>query len=251
MQFRRKWMAVAAVAGLAWSVTSGVILTHRRSRILVDTGVTRAGVEGALGRLLPKSVETARDAGLLKGAAQLDKSAYLAATWVVGADGEIVFRRGGPGKVGDRVQDLARDDMARALEALPADTLSKTQRLQLLAVGAMRREGEHNDVFRHLVRVVPTAAGAPAALVVLAYDVNPALGAAPDATYLALLLSGVAGFGLYWLGLPLWAALDARARGDASLLWGLFVLVTNLVGLVAYLIVIWRPPRGAVAPASL
>jgi len=243
MQAKRNWMAAVAVAGIAWSVVSGIILNQRRARTLVDTGVTRAAVEEAWRRLLPKSVESARDAGLLKAAAELDKSAYVAATWVVGLDGEIVFQRGGPGKAGDRVQDLARDDMAPALEALVAGTLTGTQRLQLLAVGAMRREGEHNDVFRHLARVVTSATGAPAALVVLAYDVNPAVGAAPDAVYLALLLTGLAGFGIYWLGLPLWAALDARARGDAALLWGLFLFFTNLVGLVAYLIVIWRPLR--------
>ncbi len=242
MQAKRNWIAAVAAAGVAWSVASGIVLTLRRSRILVDTGVTRISVEEALGRWLPKSVETASDARLLKAAAEVDKSAYVAATWVVGPGGEIVFQHGGPGKAGDRVQDLARDDMAPAIDALAAGTLSEPQRLQLLAVAAMRREGEHNDVFRHLVRVVPNRAGALAALVVLAYDVSPALGAAPDAAYLALLFSALAGFGAYWLGLPLWVALDARSRGDAALLWGLFVFFTNLVGLLAYLLVLRRPP---------
>jgi hypothetical protein len=109
----------------------------------------------------------------------------------------------------------------------------------LLAVGARRREGDHNDVFRHLVRAVPDAAGNTAALVVLAYDVNPWVGQ-PSAGYIAVLLTGLAGFLVYWLALPVWVYLDARARAEAAALWGVFVLFTNLVGLIAYLIVIHR-----------
>lgn len=243
MQAKRNWIAVAAVAGVAWSVASGILVTQRRSRMLVDTGVTRAAVEAALAGRLPKSVETPRDAGLLSAADTLCRSAFVAAVWVVRPGGEIVFHQAGPGKAGDRVQELARDQMAAAVEALAPGVLSDAQRLQLVAVGAMRREGEHNDVFRHLVRAVPDRAGVFAALVVLAYEVSPAVGATPDAAYLALLLSGLASFGVYWLGLPLWVALDARARGDATLLWGLLVFFTNLVGLIAYLIVIRRAGR--------
>ena len=243
MQAKRNWIAVAAVAGIAWSVASGVVLTQQRSRILVDTGATRAAVENSLGTLLPKSVESARDPRLLRAAEELNRAPYVAATWVVSPGGEIVFHRGGPGKQGDQVQDLTRDDMVPTVEALGPGALPEAQRVPLLAVAAMRREGDHNDVFRHLARVAPNAGGGLAAIVVLAYDLSPAVGGPPDAGYLALLLTGLAGFGLYWLGLPLWVARDARARGDAAVLWGLFVFFTNLVGLVAYLIVIWRPGR--------
>ena len=40
MQAKRNWIAVAAVAGIAWSVASGSLVTQRHSRMLVDTGVT-------------------------------------------------------------------------------------------------------------------------------------------------------------------------------------------------------------------
>jgi hypothetical protein len=251
MHAKRNWIAVAAVVGIAWSVASGIVLTHRRARILVDTGVTRASIEHSLNTLLPKAAESARASALLKAAAEVGQAPYVAALWVVTTAGEIVFHQGGPGQRGDKIQELARDDMAPTVEALPAGALSDTQRLQLLAVAAMRREGDHNDVFRHIVRVVANPAGGLAAVVVLAYDVNPAVGGAPDAVYLVLLLGAVAGFGVYWLGLPLWVAADARARGDAVALWGLFVLFTNLVGLMAYLLVIWRPARRAAQSPGL
>lgn len=245
MWTKRNWIAVAAAAGILISAVTGTLLTQRRSRMLVDTGVTRAAVENSWRSLLPKTVESARDPRLIAAVRELEKALYVVSVWVVAPDGVIVYQKGGPGQLGDKVQDLAKDDMAPAIAALGLGAFSETQRLQLLAVAAMRREGEHNDVFRHIVRVVANPAGGLAAVVVLAYDVSPWVGAPPGLPYLTLLFSGLAGFAVYWLGLPLWVALDARARGEAAALWAVFVLFTNLVGLVAYLIVIWRPVRRA------
>jgi hypothetical protein len=251
MWTKRNWIAVAAAAGILVSAVTGTVLTQRRSRMLVDTGVTRAAVEDSLRSLLPKTVESARDPRLIAAVRELEKALYVVSVWVVAPDGEIVYRRCGPGQLGDKVQDLARDDMAPAIAALGPGAFSETQRLQLLAVAAMRREGEHNDVFRHMARALPDAAGGLGAVVVLGYDVSPLVGSPPDFLYLSLLLSGLAGFAVYWLGLPLWVACDARARGEAAALWAVFVLFTNLVGLVAYLIVIWRPVRRAAPSGSL
>jgi hypothetical protein len=245
MWTKRNWIAVAAAAGILISAVTGTLLTQRRSRMLVDTGVTRAAVENSWRSLLPKTVESARDPRLIAAVRELEKALYVVSVWVVAPDGVIVYQKGGPGQLGDKVQDLAKDDMAPAIAALGLGAFSETQRLQLLAVAAMRREGEHNDVFRHIVRVVANPAGGLAAVVVLAYDVSPWVGAPPGLPYLTLLFSGLAGFAVYWLGLPLWVALDARVRGEAAALWAVFVLFTNLVGLVAYLIVIWRPVRRA------
>jgi len=239
MPTRNTWIATAAVAGITVAVITGAVTASRLSQGLVDTGETRASVQSSLDRLLPKAVESARDPGLTSAAGRLTKQPYVASLWVVDRNGEIVFHAGGPGRQGDKIQDLARQDMARAHEALGPEALTDSQKIRLLAVGAIRREGDHNDVFRHLVQAVPDSAGNTAALVVLAYDVNPSVGQ-PSAGYIAGLLTGLAGFLVYWLGLPMWVYLDARARAEAAALWGLFVLFTNLVGLLAYLIVIHR-----------
>lgn len=241
MQTRRKWIAVAALAGILAAVVAVAVTTRERSRFLIDTGVTRAAVESSIRNLIPKSVESGRDRRLISAAELLSKEPYVASAWVVDQTGEIVFHQSGPGKLGDRVQDMARDDMARVLEALEANVLSESQKLQLLAVGAVRVEGEHNDVFRHLAHEVTDAAGKQVALVVLAYGASPLM--RPSGFYIASLLIGLVGFVVYWLALPFWVYLDARARGDAAALWGIFVLFTNLVGLIAYLIVITRSPR--------
>jgi hypothetical protein len=238
---RRKWMAVAAVAGLIYAVVSGVLLERRRSRTLVDTGETRASVEASLRKVLPRTVESAQAPGLRSAFEQLQKERYVVSVWLVDRGGTIVLHWRGPGQPGDKVQDLAWGDALPLIEALGPQGLTESQKLQMLAAAAVRREGDHNDVFRHLVRAVPDGTGELGALVVLAYDVSPALGSPPSASYIALLLTSLVGFLVYWLGLPLWVYLDARARGDAAALWGVFVLFTNLVGLIGYLIVISRP----------
>jgi len=41
----------------------------------------------------------------------------------------------------------------------------------------------------------------------------------------------------YWLALPLWTWLDARQRGDRAWTWSIFVLLGNVMALLAYLLV--------------
>ena len=54
---------------------------------------------------------------------------------------------------------------------------------------------------------------------------------------------------IYWLALPLWVFLDARDRRDRALAWGIFVLIGNLVALLAYLLATSRPSAGHSSPA--
>ncbi|WP_434510431.1 zinc ribbon domain-containing protein [Desulfitobacterium sp. AusDCA] len=41
---------------------------------------------------------------------------------------------------------------------------------------------------------------------------------------------------IYWIGLALWVYKDARSKGLNAALWGLLILMTNLVGFIVYLI---------------
>jgi hypothetical protein len=42
-------------------------------------------------------------------------------------------------------------------------------------------------------------------------------------------------FALYWIGLALWVYKDANKKNTNASLWGLLVLVTNLIGVIVYL----------------
>lgn len=242
MRDKRNQIALAVVLAIVAATAALVLLSPNRARILTDTGETRASVESSLGRLLPTTVESARDPRLMAAAEDLQNEPYVASVWVVDGAGNIVFHRRGPGKEGQNVASLAERDMGRALEGMAPGVLSDFQKLELLTVGAIRSEGEHNDVFRHLVRTVQGEDGLPAALVAVAYDVSPYVRGS-GASSIVLTLVFLAGLAVYWLGLPLWVYLDASSRGEAAVLWGAFVLITNLVGLLAYLIVISKPRR--------
>lgn len=242
MRDKRRRIAVAVVLAIVAATASLAAFVPNRAKVLIDTGETRASVESSLARLLPVTVESPRDPLLMGVAERLKGEPYIASVWVVDSAGNIVFHWRGPGKEGENVASLAEQDMGRVLEGIGPGTFSRSQKLQLLTIGAIRSEGEHNDVFRHLVRPVQGNDGLPAALIAVAYDVSPYVRG--PATYgVVLTLVFVAGLAVYWLGLPLWVYLDASSRGEAAVLWGAFVLLTNLVGLLAYLIVISRPRK--------
>jgi len=40
----------------------------------------------------------------------------------------------------------------------------------------------------------------------------------------------------YWLSLPVWVFLDAQTRRERAWIWAMFVLLGNLVALIAYLL---------------
>lgn len=215
---RRKWMAVAAVAGLIYAVVSGVLLERRRSRALVDSGETRASVEASLRKILPRAVESAQAPGLRLAFEQLQKERYVVSVWLVDRGGTIVLHWRGPGQQGDQVQDLAGGDALALIQALGPEGLTESQKLQMLAAAAVRREGDHNDVFRHLVRAVPDGTGELGALVVLAYDVSTCAGQSSKRQLHCLALDrsgGVPGVlaGPAFVGLP--GRPRARRRGCA------------------------------------
>jgi hypothetical protein len=111
----------------------------------------------------------------------------------------------------------------------------------------VQAEGEHNDVFCQLLRPVRAPDGSLAGLVGVTYDVSPG-GGLPSLLFIALVLVGLAAMAVYWLSLPLWVWLDARRRGERAVVWAVFVLLGNLVALLAYILV--RAPRPEASPAA-
>jgi len=237
----KRFLVALAIVALATAVTTLWLVTKGRDAALLDTGETRAHVSGALARDLPAQVTSARDPALAEAAQKLGKEKYVAAFWIVDVDGTIILKKGTPlaGKEGQNVRDVG--DMGKVLSGLDRAGLSESQKAQLLAIGAIRAEGEHNDVFRHLVWPVASLGGGQV-LVAVAYDVSAGIGT-PVAGYKALVLLFAGSFVTYWLALPLWVYLDSRSRNEPSRLWALFVLITNLMGLLAYLLATTRPRR--------
>ena len=235
MLVNKKWILVISVVGIIAAISVIIFSGLNRSRMLVDTGETRLSVTSSMNQILPQTAKSAEDQSLINAANELEDEPYISSVWVVDRNGKIVLHVKGPGKQGENVKDINRGEMTRVLEAIEEGTFSDLQKLQLFTVGAIRSEGEHNDVFRHLVHQINNQDGNVVALIALAYDVNPYV-SEPGITAIILTLVIPLGIIAYWLGLSLWVFFDSRARGESAPLWGFFVLITNLVGLIAYLI---------------
>jgi len=236
MRSKARPLLAASVAALLIATLMLIAGDSKRAAWLKETGQTRRAVEESAARLLPATAESAADPRLRAGAAQLAQQPYVTRLWLVDPSGRILLSRNSPGREGDSVHDLAPDDFAAVLRGASDAALTTTQRTQLLAMAAQRRDGDHNDVFKPLLRVVRTPAGTDAAFVALCYLVNP-----ESSGFTPLVLAAAVGLVIYWIGLVGWVFIDARTRRENAALWALLVFFTNLVGALAYLLATWRP----------
>lgn len=236
-QLKRALPIVAVVSALV-AVLILVLGSSQRQATLVDTGETRAAVEAALAPLLALRPASADDPTFRQAVEAAGRTEYVATIWVFAPDGRIVYAAGSTAAstASGTAEEHATAETRRVLASMPAGALNADQLLALLAASAIQAEGEHNDVYRHLVREVRGADGALVALVGVAYDVSPMVGAAPTAVWIASMLGLLLALGVYWLSLPLWVWLDARERGERAPVWAAFVFVGNLVALLAYLL---------------
>lgn len=229
------WIAAAGLLAavlsvFAWSPTLRLVRT--------DTGQTRAAVRQSVETLLAQHPTSVADATFRHAVEQLQGVRHVATVWLFAPDGTLVFASGSTAAstpVGLTAADLATAETVRVVEALQ-ETLAVDQKTAILAASAIMREGEHNDIFRHLLRPVRAPDGSTVAYLGVSYPANPALENSGSAAYVVGLLVFLAGLAVYWLSLPLWVLLDARPRGERGWVWAAFVMVGNLVALMAYLL---------------
>lgn len=236
--------ALAAISAII-TLACGVATALTREAHLEDTGETRQAAESTLAGLQALQPATIEDAAFRQALDAAEDQPYMAYAWLFSPGGQILQGNLAV-KPGSTAEAMATAETRRIVSILPEGALSDEQRLGLLAASAMQAEGEHNDVFRHLLREIRDADGNLVAWAGLTYDISPWMGG-PGLGYRIALLVGLAALGVYWLSLPLWVWLDAHRRGERSWVWAAFVLVGNLVALLAYLLV--RVPRTAGAPS--
>lgn len=238
----KKLLPVIALIGALGALIGFVLLSYQRASFLVDTGQTRPAVEATVAQVQALHPTSVDDPALQRAVEEALHAPYVATVWLFAPDGRIVYSAGSTAiRAQGSAEALATDETRRVLETLPQDALTERQRTWLLAASAIQAEGEHNDVYRHMVRAVHAPDDSVVALVGVAYDVSPAVGAEPALGWIGALLGWLLAVGVYWLALPLWAFLDARDRGERAWVWATFVLVGNLVALIAY--VLARAPR--------
>jgi hypothetical protein len=233
-----------AVAALLVTGTSFIVIEVGRAPMLIDSGETRQVVQREVNRvagLHPSSVDEHAFRAAWEG---LRRAEYVATAWLIAADGRIVSAEGSTAASAGAgyVKDLALADARRLVESAGADLAADQQQL-LLAASAIQREGEHNDIYRHMVRAVRDAEGRQVGILGVAYDVSPALGARVSGGYVATIIVFTLALIIFWLALPVWVFMDAGERGERESLWASFVLIGNVVALCAYLLTRRAAPR--------
>jgi hypothetical protein len=236
-----KFLPWAALLGAILIIASLIANSGMRAQILTDTGQTTQVVDAALMKIAQLSPSGAEDVPLRAAVKELRASPYLAAVWLFDLQGKVLYSEGATA-FQNSIQDRLPADFERIVTSMPAGTLTDEQSLLLKAAAAIQAEGEHNDIYRHQVRPVRDAGGKLVAVVGVAYDISSAVGA-PDAGWIASILIFLLGFGLYWLALPAWTYLDASQNGEPAWVWAAFVLLGNVIALIAYLLIRSAPRR--------
>jgi hypothetical protein len=231
-----------AVAGVLMFLASVVLESKHKQAFLIDTGQNRPAVLALFSELENIHPDSAGDARLAQWADRVAKEPEIGRVELFSPEGRIhrgplkkgplAFLFGNPAADVD-VKDLVSPDIYGALDALTDSDLPREQRNMLLAAFAIRAEGTHNDIYRHMIRPVRNANGETVAMAGIAYAINRSSINGMDLAY--YVLGGLA-FGVYLLSLTIWVFLDARSRQSHPWLWAAFVLVGQLIGLLVYLL---------------
>jgi hypothetical protein len=226
------WVALIcgliAILGITW-------LSLWREDLIIDTGETLSSVEDSLQPLLSLQPASINDAQFTRAVEQVSDASFVATLWLLNPQGEVVLATGATARSFSQgtAQQWSTTSTQRLLTALPDDALSQEQQTLLHTSSAIQREGEHNDIYRHLVRQIRSPDGSIVALIGIAYEITSGevgLG------WIALVMASLAGLLGYWLALPMWTWVDARQRGERAWAWAIFVLLGNLMALLAYLL---------------
>jgi hypothetical protein len=225
------------VAVIAFLIAlAGFFATNKKLHTLrSDTGETRQTVDAGVADLLTMRPVSIDDPLFRQSVDKFSRTHHVWYVWLISVDGRIVFSNAQMAERGS-VEELALDETRRVLSEMPEGFLSAQQRIALLAASAIQREGEHNDILRHMIRPVRGSGDVDLGFVGVAYEASASAGSFPGYGYAAGVMAIPFGLAVYWMSLAWWVYLDARERRERAWVWAMFVLLGNLVALFAYLL---------------
>jgi hypothetical protein len=218
------------------AVMSFIVVERQLRQCRADTGETRRAVDTAVAAvqaLRPNSLDAPSFRQALE---KLCHERYVVYVWLIRPEGQIAFSNSAGAANRGSVEQGATEETRRVLSELPEGFLTPQQRVALLAASAIQSEGEHNDIFRQMIRPLQDSNNGHVGFIGVAYAAAPDSGAFPGVTYAVALFLIPIGLLVYWLALPWWVWLDAKDRGEKTRVWAMFVLLGNLVALFAYLL---------------
>lgn len=231
----KRWLPVVAAISLLAVLSGFVFVSKARRQMTFDSGETSLTVEAALSELQALRPSSLDDPQLRQALDKFRLSRYVVSVWLIRPDGQIAFSNARLANRG-QVDEYATEETRRILSEMPEDFLTPPQKTALLAASAIQSEGEHNDIYRQMIRPLRAGDDSDLGFVGVSYDVSPEPGKFPGIGYAVALFAIPLGLAVYGLALAWWAFLDAKARGERAWVWALFVVLGNLVALFAYLL---------------
>ena len=212
--------------------------------MLQESNETRQAAVAVIERFQEIRAISIQDPGLYELAVSAVQLPYIATLWLISPEGEIVHSVGSTAMQGT-IEERVSKELNALLNVLPVGELSGEQVFMLSAASAIRSEGEHNDVYRHMVQPIHTGNGSLIGLIAVAYDVSPGIRMIPGIWQQVSLVALLLCVGVYWISLAFWTFLDARRRGERAWIWAVFVMMGNLMALLAYFLVrVPQPSEG-------
>jgi len=224
------WVAVAAI--LIFSAI--LIFGPKRSSFLTPDPQQKQRAQSTLNTLAESANANLEDPAFTEKLNQALSNGTAASLWVFDQNGILVYAQGSTAKA---AKNFPVDDLPvqKLLSSLPDEALTPQQKQLLISAALIQVEGEHNDIYNHLVTPLYDASGEMTGILGMAYSINQNTGGVPLSWKLSI-VAGLFSFGIYWISLPLWVFFDARSRNEKAWIWGCFTLLGNLIALMAYLL---------------
>ena len=228
-------LPIVAVIAVVVSLISFSIVSRQVRQAHIDAGETRPVVDAAVAKIQELHPSSLDEPSFRQALEKLPQTQYVFGIWLIRPDGQIAFSNVGYANHG-RVEEWATEETQRILSEMPESFITPRQRTAFLAASAIQSEGEHNDVFRQMIRLLKNDSGAELGFIGVSYNINAASSDFPGYVYATALFLIPIGLLVYWLVLPWWVFLDAKERGERAWVWAMFVLMGNLVALFAYIL---------------
>jgi hypothetical protein len=159
----------------------------------------------------------------------------ISTKWLVSERGEVIYAKGvmaASTPLNSNIYSLVDAQNRGLIDAIESNVDSVQKRIMFVAA-SIRREGDHNDIYGHLVMPLKTSSNVLIGFVGVAYSLDDSK---PPIQNYVISIALIICFLLYWLSLPLWVYFDCREKNNKYILWTIFVFLGNIPALIAYLI---------------
>lgn len=226
------WMALSSGILLIVLVGVGTVLMRPKN---IDSNVNRGVALDKLKQIRVSDKDDLNSTAFFDYFEKTLSCAAISSKWLASDKGEITYAKGAMA-AGTTLKSSIyniEDAQSRGLIDAVEGNFDSVQKGILFMAAKIRSEGEHNDIYGHLVMPLKTSSEVVVGFAAVAYsldDSKPAL-----QNYLIDIVLIIC-FIIYWLSLPLWVYFDCRDKNNKYVLWSIFVLAGNIPAFIAYLI---------------